>query len=526
MSTLNPDDIWQQILSLTQTSLPQAIWSTLIKEALMPLTVTEDSLQLAVLMSYKKDLIEKTPLVYNSLLQAAQSVLGPGVKLDIIDLNTNNDVSLETMTPASPTMPLPVDFSNAIDDQKDEVPEGMSRPVYDEPFVPEAYTPEPLEEYHNTLFDPHEVAPTAVKPAEHETPVNLSHSYLNPEFTFNTFIEGMPNLLAVNAAQSIADNFPKVKYNPLYIYGKSGLGKTHLMHAIGNRILELNPHAKVMAVTSENFLNAFVASIRAKTSDEFRNSFRNVDVLIIDDIQFLESKNLVSTTIEFFHTFNDLLAQGKQIILSSDIPANNLQLEDRLITRFNMGLSAEIIPPNTEMVMSIVENEILRERENIPHLHLSKEVVNFFGQTYNSRSVRDLKGAFNRLILAAQTENRIDSIDLEFTRRVITDLIPTGSKTNLSIPYIQKFIADYYSIKLELLLGKKKNKQYAFPRQVAMFLCREMINESYPQISQAFGKKDHTTALHAVDKIYREIEQNDDLKKTIEDIKTKIKASL
>lgn len=353
---------------------------------------------------------------------------------------------------------------------------------------------------------------------------NESILKLNPDYTFATFIAGGSSQMAYVAAQNIAEN-PANRYNPFFIYGKSGLGKTHLMHAIGNEIHRRYPHLQIMCITSENFLNLFVQSIRygQTNMDIFRSTFRKVDVLLIDDIQFIQEKRYAGTQMEFFHTFNALTDSKKQIVLTSDVlPQDMEQMEDRLRTRFSSGLVVTIDPPNSETLEAITRSYVDKQRELLPNLNIPNEVIRFFGNTYYNRSVRDLQGALTKLITAAELDNKLDQITVEYTRYILRDLIPESKKSVLSVAYIQDFISDYFKIKKEFLVGQKRNKQYAHPRQIAMYLCRELINESFPQISQAFGKKDHTTALHAYNKIGEDLAKNSDLKRTIDDIISKI----
>ena len=353
---------------------------------------------------------------------------------------------------------------------------------------------------------------------------NESILKLNPDYTFATFIAGGSSQMAYVAAQNIAEN-PANRYNPFFIYGKSGLGKTHLMHAIGNEIHRRYPHLQIMCITNENFLNLFVQSIRygQTNMDIFRSTFRKVDVLLIDDIQFIQEKRYAGTQMEFFHTFNALTDSKKQIVLTSDVlPQDMEQMEDRLRTRFSSGLVVTIDPPNSETLEAITRSYVDKQRELLPNLNIPNEVIRFFGNTYYNRSVRDLQGALTKLITAAELDNKLDQITVEYTRYILRDLIPESKKSVLSVAYIQDFISDYFKIKKEFLVGQKRNKQYAHPRQIAMYLCRELINESFPQISQAFGKKDHTTALHAYNKIGEDLAKNSDLKRTIDDIISKI----
>ena len=436
-----------------------------------------------------------------------------------IDMPSFDDTTIENTSPS--IIPPPWDAENY-----DEVlPDGVSRPSYDSPVIIQrnASTPQGIQKPVPTdLFATKTATPAPPAPPIQRDMSSSSKSHLNRAFTFDNYIESNSNRVAFSAAKAVADN-PGLRYNPLYIHGQSGLGKTHLMHAIGNEILVKNPAAKIMSITSEDFMNSFIESLRTKTPDQFRRNFRDIDVLIIDDVQFLEEKNKKTTQEEFFNTFNHLLSHNKAVILSSDKPPKDYkEMEERLITRFNSGLTVEIEAPNPEMIEAIIHEEIHHRRSEYPTLYVPKEVVHLFAQYFNNRNIRELKGAFETLITQAAISGRLESIDVEFTNKAIKDFIIHTEKIVLSIKYIQEFIADYFKIKLEHLVSQKRNKQYAHPRQIAMYLAREIINESYPQISYAFGKKDHTTALHAYEKISREMEKDPDLRLTIERIRQEL----
>jgi chromosomal replication initiator protein dnaA len=488
----------------------------------------------------------QTPLVHNQILEAARSLLPTLQTIEYItDTSSTDSISADVTSYHStdiPPMP-PIDMPSIEDttmesspspiipppwdpDDPDELlPAGVSRPSYDAPVIIQRNTsttqgiqkPVPTD-----LFATKTTVPVPPAPPVQREMSSSSKSHLNQAFTFDNYIESNSNRVAFSAAKAVADN-PGLRHNPLYIHGQSGLGKTHLMHAIGNEILAKNPASKIMSITSEDFMNSFIESLRTKTPDQFRRNFRDIDVLIIDDVQFLEEKNKKTTQEEFFNTFNHLLSHNKAVILSSDKPPKDYkEMEERLITRFNSGLTVKIEAPNPEMIEAIIHEEIHHRRSEYPTLYVPKEVVHLFAQYFNNRNIRELKGAFETLITQAAISGRLESIDVEFTNKAIKDFIIHTEKIVLSIKYIQEFIANYFKIKLEHLVSQKRNKQYAHPRQIAMYLARELINESYPQISFAFGKKDHTTALHAYEKISREIEKDQDLRLTINRIREEL----
>ena len=552
MSDLDLYSLWDQVMQKTKTKMPQQMWDSLVVNSLMPYSMTSTILTLFVMEPSKLKYIQ-TPLVHNQIVEAAKSLLPTLQTIDYltdtaaadvsssetihtslsdippmppIDMPSIEDTSIESST--SPIIPPPWDA-----EEHDEVlPEGVSRPSYDSPVIIQRNTsssqgiqkPVPADLFA-TKTTATTSTPLPTTPSVQRDMSSSSKSHLNRAFTFDNYIESNSNRVAFTTAKAVAEN-PGLRYNPLYIHGQSGLGKTHLMHAIGNEILANNPAAKIMSITSEDFMNSFIESLRTKTPDQFRRNFRDIDVLIIDDVQFLEEKNKKTTQEEFFNTFNHLLNHNKAVILSSDKPPKDYkEMEERLITRFNSGLTVEIEAPNPEMIEAIIHEEIIHRRSEYPTLYVPKEVIHLFAQYFNKRNIRELKGAFETLITQAAITNRLETIDVEFTNKAIKDFIIHTEKIVLSIKYIQEFVADYFKIKLEHLISQKRNKQYAHPRQIAMYLARELINESYPQISFAFGKKDHTTALHAYEKISREIEKDQDLRYTIERIREELEAA-
>ncbi len=347
-------------------------------------------------------------------------------------------------------------------------------------------------------------------------------SNLNPNLTFNNFVVGNSNKFARTASFAVAEN-PGTTYNPLFIYGKSGIGKTHLMHAIGNYIVEHNPKLKVLYTASEEFRNDYTKISNPNenamdASSKFKNKYRNVDVLMIDDIQLILSAT--KTMEEFFHTFNELHRQNKQIIITSDSSPNDLKdLEDRLKTRFAMGLPVDIFPPDYELRCRIIKEKIKR----IPNIQekMTDEAVEFIANNFDT-DVRSLEGAINRLV--AYTAMYVpEKIDLEFANECLKDVVGKGNPyvTN-DIASIQKAVADYYSITIEVLKGKKRSANIAYPRMVAMYLCRMLTDQSFPRIGLEFGGRDHSTVIHAVDRIEKDLRDNGQLKEIINEIKSKL----
>lgn len=316
-------------------------------------------------------------------------------------------------------------------------------------------------------------------------------SNLNPKYVFETFVIGNSNRFAHAAAQAVA-NDPAHAYNPLFLYGGVGLGKTHLMHAIGNRIKQNNPSMKVLYTSSEKFTNEIINSIQNKTTEAFRQKYRNIDCLIIDDIQFLKGKE--QTQVEFFHTFNALKDADKQIIISSDRPPREIEtLEDRLRSRFDQGLTADIQTPDLETRMAI-----LRTKAASDNIVLPTEVITLLA-TNIATNIREIEGAYNKIV--AYTSLMHMPITVETAQKVLSDMGNDIKPRTITYEGIIKVVADHYNVKQDELFNKKRTQNIAFPRQVAMYLCRELADLSYPRIGELFGGRDHTTVIHAYEKI-------------------------
>ena len=344
------------------------------------------------------------------------------------------------------------------------------------------------------------------------------NSNLRSNYTFDSFVVGSSNKFAHAAALSVAEN-PGSMYNPLFIYGNSGLGKTHLMQAIGNYIVK-NSNNKVLYVTSEQFKDDYVNIIKKDDNgtnlsyiDYFKEKYRSIDVLIIDDIQFLAGSS--KTQHEFFNTFNDLFNNSKQIIISSDRSPDDLKLlEDRLRTRFCWGLTVNIFPPDFELRKEILIKKIRGSdfEEDIP-----EEVIQYMASNIGT-SVRQLEGAINRLLAYSTIMGGLP-ITLDLAIEALKDFISKGMGDNNDITRIQRIVAEYFQISVEDIKSKKRAANITFPRQIAMYLCRNVTDESFPKIGMEFGGKDHSTVMHSVEKIEKEIKNNKELEKIIEKLK-------
>ncbi|GAA0290846.1 chromosomal replication initiator protein [Gracilibacillus halotolerans] len=339
-------------------------------------------------------------------------------------------------------------------------------------------------------------------------------SMLNDKYTFETFVIGSGNRFAHAASLAVAEA-PAKAYNPLFIYGGVGLGKTHLMHAIGHYVLENDPNMEVVYLSSEKFTNEFINSIRDNKAVDFRNKYRNVDVLLIDDIQFLAGKE--QTQEEFFHTFNALHEENKQIIISSDRPPKEIPtLEDRLRSRFEWGLITDITPPDLETRIAILRKKAKAEGLDIPN-----EVMLYIANQIDT-NIRELEGALIRVVAYSSLINQ--DIDASLAADALKDIIPSSRPKAITIQGIQEVVGEKYNVRLEEFAAKKRTKSIAFPRQIAMYLSRELTDFSLPKIGQEFGGRDHTTVIHAHDKISRLISTDQLLSKEIEEIKEQIKA--
>lgn len=346
-----------------------------------------------------------------------------------------------------------------------------------------------------------------------EQPDEYPQMILNPKYTFDTFVIGNGNRFAHAASLAVAEA-PAKAYNPLFIYGGVGLGKTHLMHGIGHYVLEHNPDARVVYLSSEKFTNEFINSIRDNQAEKFRNKYRKVDILLIDDIQFLAGKE--STQEEFFHTFNALHEESKQIIISSDRPPKEIPtLEDRLRSRFEWGLITDIQPPDLETRIAI-----LRKKAKAENLEIPNDVMVYIADQINT-NIRELEGALIRVVAYSSLINR--DVDLELATEALKDIIPSNKPRIINIARIQLVVGNHFGLKMEDFKAKKRTKSVAFPRQIAMYLSRELTDFSLPKIGEEFGGRDHTTVIHAHEKINHALQTDRQMQNTIQDLIDEIK---
>lgn len=459
MSGYDLAEIWLKCTDKFKESVNEKIFDVWIKP-IVPLEVTEDYYKVAVKNSFFKTMLEEN---YASVIEGILSgIMGKNIKLVIetMDTEQGKETKLEDLTEIKPAKREQQQlFTEKTEDQKPD------------------------------------------------------ESNLNPKFVFETFVIGNSNRFAHAAAQAVANN-PAHAYNPLFLYGGVGLGKTHLMHAIGNRIKQNNPSMKVLYTSSEKFTNEIINSIQNKTTEAFRQKYRNIDCLIIDDIQFLKGKE--QTQVEFFHTFNALKDANKQIIISSDRPPREIEtLEDRLRSRFDQGLTADIQPPDLETRMAI-----LRKKAASDHIELPNDVITLLA-TNIATNIREIEGAYTKIV--AYTSLMDMPITVETAQKVLQDMGNTVKTRQITFEGIIKVVAEHYNIKQEELFNKKRTQNIAFPRQVAMYLCRELADLSYPRIGELFGGRDHTTVIHAYEKISKNkvsnISLQNDLQEMIETLR-------
>ena len=341
-----------------------------------------------------------------------------------------------------------------------------------------------------------------------DSELESNHQTLNPKYTFETFVVGNNNRFAHAAALAVG-NEPGKSYNPLFLYGGVGLGKTHLMQAIGNRILENNAKANVLYVTSEKFTNQLINAIKDSKTEIFRNKYRNIDVLLIDDIQFIAGKDRIQE--EFFHTFNTLREDGRQIIISSDKPPRDIEfLEDRLKSRFEWGLLADISCPDYETRLAI-----LRKKAQDENIIIDDSILSDIATKIDS-NIRELEGVFNKIVARASLMH--SPITIELAENIINEFKYESEKV-ISSDFIKETVSKYFSIDKDDLAGSKRSNDIAFPRQIAMYLCREVAGMSFPQIGVEFGNRDHSTVMHGYNKITREIKEKNSTKLIVESVK-------
>ena len=443
------NELWQKTLNIIKGEMSEVSFNTWIKSC-EPISISSDTIKISVPNSFTQDILEKR---YKDLV--ANSIKVICSKLYKIEFLISSDLNLEE--------------------------------IKKEPKV----TPQK----NKSIIVNDEMSTT-----------------LNPKYTFDSFVIGNSNRFAHAASLAVAEA-PAKAYNPLFIYGGVGLGKTHLMHAIGHYILQNNPNAKVVYVSSEKFTNELINSIKDDKNEEFRNKYRNVDILLIDDVQFIAGKE--RTQEEFFHTFNALHDANKQIILSSDRPPKEIPtLEDRLRSRFEWGLIADIQIPDFETRMAI-----LKKKAEVEKLNVANEVMIYIATKIKS-NIRELEGALIRIVAYSSLTNREITVDL--ASEALKDIISKKQGKNITINLIQDIVSSYFNLRIEDLKSQRRTRNIAYPRQIAMYLSRKLTDMSLPKIGEEFGGRDHTTVIHAYEKISDNLNNDENLQHTIETLTKKL----
>mgnify|MGYP003605911239 CR=1 FL=1 len=482
MSTSRIAAIWERVLAVTQKEINPGLWETWIKTSIIPLSMTEDSFEIGVPKEFVREWISKTYLT--NIQRALTIILNKNMEIIITNLNIPDDEDID-------------DCSG----------QGASKPTSKTPTRDDEPIQDKADDYFDTIDDS-SVEEQSSELSGLSTPTGEFTTILNPKYTFETFVIGNSNRFPHAASLAVAEA-PAKAYNPFFLYGGVGLGKTHLMHAIGHRILQTNPSLKVLYISSEKFTNDLINSIRDNTPEAFRQKYRNIDVLLVDDIQFLTKKE--RTQEEFFHTFNTLHEANKQIIISSDRPPKEIQtLEDRLRSRFEWGLITDIKPPDLETRIAILRKKAMIEKMTVPN-----DVMVLIASRIDN-NIRELEGALIR-VMAYASLNHLP-IDINTATEALKDLFPNGSPRQITLETVQTIVCSFFKLKMDELVAKKRTRNIVYPRQIAMYLCREMTEASLPRIGEVFGGRDHTTVLHAHDKIAKERNEDSKLNNTINEL--------
>jgi chromosomal replication initiator protein len=483
---MTPQELWQATLGELEISLSKANFTTWFKNTSVA-NYSDDKVIINVPNIFTKEYLSKK--YHQAILKALRNVT-QNQNLKEIEYKIDSSIqSKNTFTATKPIEAQPVE---------------LARPM--------AETKKP--ENHNISSIISEKSNISSIPASRNIPTSIK---LNPKYTFATFIVGKNNELAHAAALAVIKN-PGNTYNPLFIYGGVGLGKTHLMHAVGNKIIETNPEANICYTTCESFTNDYMNAIRSasenpRSLEEFNNKYRSLDLFLIDDIQFLSGKE--RTEEAFFNIFNDLQQNSKQIIISSDRPPKAIPgIEQRLISRFEWGMIADISAPDFETKLAIIE-EKLKEK----NFSLNLDVKEYLANTIQN-NIRELEGILNKITALSQLQNRV--LDLAEIKQIASQIIINTQKNSLIPKNIIKVVSEYFDISIEDIIGPCRKKNLTEPRQTIMYLMREELKLSYPVIGQELGGRDHTTVIHACDKIIRNLKTDDKLRQDVNILKQKI----
>lgn len=460
---MNPNEIWQAALGELELTLSKANFTTWFKNTFIS-TFENAKIIIAVPNTFTKAWLEKK--YHDSIVRALRNATNNGVREVTYRVEVRN------------TSPIP----------------GFSTNESMESSYPVTTLEVPPEEEVGTRND------------------NLSTVGLNPRYTFESFVVGKTNELAHASAMAVSAN-PGLTYNPLFIFGGAGLGKTHLLQAIGHHVMKNKPDTKILYVTCERFTNDYIQSVRGGRAKEFKDTYRNLDVLLLDDIQFIAGKD--STQEEFFNTFNTLHQLNKQIVITSDRPAKDIQgLETRIVSRVEWGMTADISSPDFETRVAILQGKC-----NEKNYRLSMDILRYVAGTIQS-NVRELEGALNKVIAYHQFKNTEPT--MESVQNLLQSFVPNVPKRNITPRKLLEIVVGYYDIKMDELLGKSREQRLAFPRQVAMYLLREEAKCSFPAIGKQIGSRDHTTAMHACNKISELLKKDEQLQRDLNLMREKL----
>lgn len=484
-------EIWDQILQkvLDQNSLTELTLNDWLRPV-KPLSLSETSLVLGAPTALAREWIAKRyiPFLEDAVLDLTKKKLKIEIKnLDLKPQKENSSF-------------LPIQETLLTEKEPSSLTVREAGPL--ETYSTSSSSGAPKKEENPRSYD----LPGMIHPGD--------SSSLNSHYTFDTFVTGNSNRFAHAAALAVAEAPGRV-YNPFFMYGGVGLGKTHLMHAIGHKILEKFPNMRVLYISSEKFTNELINSIRDGNPESFRQKYRNIDILLVDDIQFLSKKE--HTQEEFFHTFNTLHDANKHIILSSDRHPREIQtLEDRLRSRFEWGLITDIQAPDLETRIAI-----LRKKAALEHLDVPNDVMFSIANRIDN-NIRELEGALTRVVAYASVTQQ--PITTTLVNEALADVFPSGKTREVTMELIQEVVASYFKLRLDDLHAKKRTRNLAMPRQIAMYLCRELTTNSLPQIGASFGGRDHTTVLHAYDKINKERQEDSKLDRTLDQLMQRIES--
>lgn len=496
-NTLQAAQVWEAAVELAIADNSLSSLGRAFVRMVHPQAYADNLFRVSVASTTVKDVVEKHALtVMESKLN---DILGRDIHVDIFIDSTINE--RESHTQADENDPTPAYAFPSHSESPHSIPAQNQTETYEQARedtapLPRITLPETPSHLDTSLAE----APASLSSTYFDSPKTATKALtagLNPRHTFENFVVGESNRLA-NAASRAVSEAPGTVYNPLFMYSNSGLGKTHLMHAIGNYTLKLFPDKSIRYVSAEEFTNAFISAVRDRRQAEFKDEFRNVDVLLIDDIQFIGGKD--STVEEFFHTFNALINANKQIVITSDVAPSLLNgFEERLISRFNSGITADITAPSLETRIAILEKKAAADGLEVPR------EVNEYIATNMTTNVREMEGALRRVTAFAGINNQ--PADLALTQAVLRDLISASDGVEITSSLIMGKTADYFNITMDDLISSSRVRDLTFARQMAMYLCREMTDLSLPKIGELFGGRDHTTVIHAYKKINAEMSE-------------------